>query len=124
MSAQAAKRWTYADLLALPDDGKRREIIDGVCYEMPLPNTDHATIIINLLALCIPLVRGLDGRLFTAPLDLFLPNADPVQPDLLTLLTEQVGLVSKRGVEGAPALIMEVLSPSNPEHDRVTKRAP
>ncbi len=46
-----------------------------------------------------------------------------MQPDLLVLLPEQLGLVSKRGSEGAPTLVVEVLSPSNPEHDRITKRA-
>jgi Uma2 family endonuclease len=116
-------RWAYADLFSLPDDGKRYEIIDEALYEMPAPNIDHARVIINLLAVLIPLVQSLGGRGFTAPLDVFFPGADPVQPDLLVLLPEQVSLMSKRGIEGAPALIVEVLSPSNPEHDRIVKRA-
>ena len=86
-------------------------------YELPAANTDHARIIMNLILVVFGgLVRQLGGELFTAPVDVFLPDADPVQPD-------QRSLISKRGVEGAPALVVEVLSASNPEHDQITKRA-
>lgn len=123
-TVQLAKRWTYDDLALLPDDGKRHEIIDGVRYEMPSANADHARTVMNLILSAFgPVVQALGGRLFTAPLDVFLPDADPVQLDLLVLLPEQLGLVSKRGSEGAPTLVVEVLSPSNPEHGRITKRA-
>jgi Uma2 family endonuclease len=116
-------RKTYDDLLRLPDDGRRYEIIEGVLYEMPSPGSDHAIAIINLIAVLLPVVTALRARLFTAPLDVFFPGADPVQPDLLVLLPDRLPLISKRGIEGAPDLVVEVLSPSNPEHDRITKRA-
>jgi Uma2 family endonuclease len=123
MATQQLKAWTYEDLLTLPDDGRRYEIIEGVLYEMPAPNTDHAQLIMNLIELVFsPVVRAIGGRLFTAPVDVFLRGASPVQPDLLVLLPGQLRLISKRGIEGAPALIVEVLSPGNPEHDLVTKR--
>ena len=109
--------WTYEDLFRLPDDGKRYEIIDGELYEMPAPGTEHARAIMALIELLLPVVRRLGGELLTAPLDVFLPGADPVEPDLLLLLPEQKQLVSQRGVEGAPALVVEVLSPINPTHD-------
>lgn len=123
MAIRQLKAWTYEDLLALPDDGRRYEIIEGVLYEMPAPNTDHAQLIMNLIELVFsPVVRALGGRLFTAPVDVFLRGASPIQPDLLVLLPQQLRLISKRGIEGPPALIVEILSPGNPEHDLVTKR--
>ncbi len=123
MATRQLKEWTYEDLFALPDDGRRYEIIEGVLYEMPAPNTDHAQLIMNLIELVFsPMVRALGGRLFTAPVDVFLRGASPVQPDLLVLLPPQLRLISKRGIEGPPALIVEILSPGNPEHDLVTKR--
>ena len=63
------------------------------------------------------------GHLYTAPTDVFMGDAAPVQPDLLLLLPDQLHLESKRGIEGPPALVVEVLVPSNPDHDRIVKRA-
>ena len=125
MATQAqAHGWTYQELLTLPDDGKRYEIIEGVLYEMPGANAVHARIITNLMVFIFgPLMTTLKIQLFTAPLDVFIRDGDPVQPDLLILLPDQLDLIAKRGVEGPPALVVEVLSPGNPEHDRITKRA-
>jgi Uma2 family endonuclease len=115
--------WTYEDLFGLPDDGKRYEIIEGELYEMPSPTLDHATVIANLIAMLIPLVTRLGGRWFTAPLDVFLEGANPVQPDIVVILPGWSGSLPRRGVEGAPELVIEVLSPSNRGHDLLTKRA-
>lgn len=120
---QPNRAWTYQDLFDLPDDGRRYEIIAGVLYEMPAPNLTHAELIMNIIAMFLPLIQPLGGRLYTAPVDVFMADADPVQPDVLLLLPDQLALRSKRGIEGPPALVVEVLSPSNPEHDRITKRA-
>lgn len=121
---QQPRTWTYDDLLALPDDGKRYEIIDGELYEMPAANTEHAMIIMTLILRVFgPLTDTLGIQCFTAPVDVFLRGAGPVQPDLFVLLPDQVGLMSRRGIEGPPALVVEVLSPSNPERDRIVKRA-
>lgn len=115
--------WTYEDLLDLPDDGRRYEIIEGVLYEMPAPNLDHASVIMNLiLNVFAPLVRSLGLCMFTAPVEVFLGEGNPVQPDLVILSPEHRHLRSARGVEGPPPLVVEVLSPSNPEHDRLVKR--
>lgn len=121
------KFWTYDDLLSMPDDGKRYEIIDGELYEMPAPTSDHAKVVMNIIALLLPVIQRLGGRPFTAPLDIFLPGFDPVKPDVLLLFPEHLHRISKRGIEGPPDLVVEVLSPSKrPEgtrHDRRLKRA-
>ncbi len=118
-----AGTWVYEDLFSLPDDGRRYEIIEGVLYEMPAPTWDHAVTIMNLLLLLAPVVQTLGGRLATAPLDVFFQGADPVQPDILVLLSAWEGRLHQRGPQGAPDLVIEVLSPSNRGHDLVTKRA-
>ena len=118
-----AGEWTYQDLFDLPDDGRHYEIINGELYELPPRDSDHGRAIMNLIRLLLPVADRLGAALRTAPQGVFLPGADPVEPDLLLLTPEQKRLISKRGVEGAPALVVEVLSPSNPEHDRITKRA-
>ena len=108
-----AGTWTYEDLFSLPDDGRRYEIIEGELYEMPAPAWDHAVTIMNLMfAALIPVIQSLGGRVLTAPLDVFFEGADPVQPDIVVLLPGSAGQVPVAGVEGAPDLLIEVLSPS------------
>lgn len=45
-----------------------------------------------------------------------------VQPDLLCVLRERLGIIHKANIEGAPDLVVEILSPSTNEGDRVRKR--
>ena len=118
-----AGSWTYDDLFALPDDGRRYEIIEGELYEMPAPNLIHATVVMNFIALLLPIVSSFGGRLLTAPLDVFFQGANPVQPDIVVMLPGWTGSLPPRGPEGAPDLLIEVLSPSNRGHDLLTKRA-
>lgn len=121
--AKAPGTWTYDDLFSLPDDGKRYEIIEGMLYQLPSAGWDHATVVMNLIQLLLPVVRGLNGILLTAPLDVFVPGRDPVIPDILALLPQTRAVPRMRGVEGPPDLIVEVASPSNRVHDLLTKRA-
>ena len=118
-----AGTWSYEDLISLPDDGRRYEITEGELYEMPAPSWAHATVIANLISALVPLVVKLGGRWRTAPLDVFFQGADPVQPDIIVLLPEGQAHPTERGVEGAPDLHIEVLSPSNRGHDLLTKRS-
>ena len=114
--------WHYEDLFGLPDDGRRYEIVDGELYEMPAPGEAHANAFANLFLLLGPVVRALGGRIFGAPIDVFLPGANPIQPDILVLLPDRLHLRSERGIEGPPSLVIEILSPSNPERDQLLKR--
>ena len=50
LTRPATGSWTYEDLLALPDDGRRWEIVEGELHEMPAPSWAHAVIIANLIA--------------------------------------------------------------------------
>jgi Uma2 family endonuclease len=121
--SHARRTWRYEDLLTLPDDGRRYEIIDGELFEMPAASWNHAVTISNLMFLLGAMVRVLGGKIVTAPVDLFVAGANPVQPDIIVLLAERLGYATTRGVEGPPNLLIEIVSPSNPGHDRITKRA-
>ncbi len=61
--------------------------------------------------------------MLTAPLDVFFEGANPVQPDLVVMLPGWNGMLAQRGPQGAPDLLIEILSPSNRGHDLLTKRA-
>ena len=118
-----AGTWIYEDLFSLPNDGRRYEIIEGELYEMPSPSVDHAATVLNLVLLLAPVIQSLGGKLFFAPLDVFFSGADPVQPDILALLPGWEGEIHQRGPQGAPDLVIEVLSPSNRGRDLLTKRS-
>jgi Uma2 family endonuclease len=77
----------------------------------------------NLLLMLVPILAKHGGELLASPLDVFFIGADPVQPDLVGWLSSGQARGVLRGVEGPPDLLVEVLSPSNRNHDLLTKRA-
>ena len=114
-------KYTHADLLAMPDDGKHREIIDGELYVTPSPVNYHQKILLNLtLALGRFLESHPIGELRFAPLDVILSEHDVLEPDLLLVLNEHKGLLQD-WVRGAPDLVVEILSPSTESRDRGLK---
>ncbi|MFT4039980.1 MAG: Uma2 family endonuclease [Thermomicrobiales bacterium] len=121
--ARPAGTWTYADLVDLPDDGRRFEIIDGELYESSSPLLRHAAVISALFRLLLPLIDRLGGKLYTASVDVFFAGADPVVPDFMVVLPGSRARLAPRGIEGPPDLLIEVISPSNRTHDTVRKRA-
>ena len=123
LTRPAPGKWTYDDLLALPDDGRRWEIIEGVLHEMSGPSWAHGAIVVNLLLAWAHVVRSVGGVIATAPVGVFFAGANPVQPDLHVALPGNPGHVSRRGFEGVPDLVVEILSPSTRGHDLLTKRS-
>lgn len=115
------QKWTYADYLAW-DDGKRWEIIDGEAYNMsPAPTLRHQAIIGNIFALFHLFLRGKPCRPFIAPTDVVLDNENVVQPDMIVVCdpNKRTGV----NVQGAPDLVIEILSPSTSLRDRRLKKA-
>ena len=115
--------WNRARWECLPADGNRYEVINGVLYMATAPSSFHQWISRQIF---LALLRQIDdvgiGLSFYAPIGVFMPGCDPVQPDLLVVRMEDLGIVRERRVFGVPALIVEILSPSNAETDTETKR--
>lgn len=112
----------YSDYALLPDDGRRYEIHEGELSVTPAPGTRHQETVGNLFVALHTHVkaRGL-GKVFVAPTDVILSDISIVQPDLVYVATDRLGTVSSRGIEGAPTLVVEILSPSTGQIDRHTK---
>jgi Uma2 family endonuclease len=123
MARTAHRQLTYDDLLALPDDGLRHELIDGEHYVTPAPNLKHQAVMANLTAIIVPFIKRHDlGRLFPAPCDVVFSPRDVVEPDLLFVSREHLGLLTEQNVQGAPDLVVEILSPSTRKRDLGIKR--
>ncbi|HSB70455.1 MAG TPA: Uma2 family endonuclease [Candidatus Methylomirabilis sp.] len=114
---------TYKDYEVLPADGRRYELHEGELSVTPAPNPQHQRIIGNLHVILWQHVksRGL-GEIFLAPIDCILGETTVVQPDLVYLDNSRLSIVSGRGLEGPPTLVVEVLSPTTTLIDRSTKR--
>jgi Uma2 family endonuclease len=122
MARAAHRSWTYDDLLALPDDGLRHEIIDGEHYVSPSPTPKHQRVLLELtLALGNFVKRHECGELFFAPCDVVFSLRDVVEPDLLFIVRERLALITERNIAGAPDLLVEVLSPSTRKVDEGVK---
>jgi Uma2 family endonuclease len=113
---------TYEDYLELPDDGKQYQIIDGILYVTPAPGRPHQGTSGNLYSILRPhILGGSLGELYFAPFDVILDESTIVQPDILFIDHERIHMLTDRGMEGAPTLAIEILSPSSNRIDRVRK---
>ncbi|KRT71552.1 MAG: hypothetical protein XU13_C0044G0006 [Candidatus Rokubacteria bacterium CSP1-6] len=113
---------TYEDYCALPNDGRRYEILEGELFVTPSPSRAHQAFAANLLIALKPFAAAQDlGEVFIAPFDVILEKTSVVVPDLLFVSRQRLGIVTDRGVEGAPDLIVEILSPGTARRDRVEK---
>ena len=115
--------WDRARWEGLPADGNRYEVIDGVLYMTTAPSSFHQWIIRQIVRV---LFRHIDdagiGITTWSPIGLFMPGCDPVQPDILVIRSTDLGMFQDSRIYGIPALLVEVLSPSNPNQDTKIKR--
>jgi Uma2 family endonuclease len=116
-------KWTYDDYARLPDHGVRYEVIEGELVMTPAPRPKHQKVSLNLTFVLEQFVRSRQlGEVYVAPIDVNLPGlASPVQPDLLFITTDRLDIIKEKFIEGAPDLIIEVLSAGSEMDDRRTK---
>jgi Uma2 family endonuclease len=127
LTAPLDRPLTYDDLAALPDDGKRYELIGGEVYELPCPSFFHQFGSLMLVRLLSDWVYARQlGVIAYAPLDVRFDPRNTVQPDIIFLSRERLHLL-RRGayklIDGAPDLLIEILSPYNRGHDFIKKAA-
>jgi len=123
--AQAAvekKKYTYEDYLKTPED-KRYELIEGELLMTPSPITLHQRISRRL---GFELTRFVEennrGEIFYAPYDVYLDDENVVQPDILFISKERLDIIGEKNVQGAPDLVIEIISENSAYRDMVQKR--
>jgi Uma2 family endonuclease len=116
--------WTYKDYAALPDDGHRYEIVDGVLYMAPSPNKEHQNAAFEIASYLRTHIKltGL-GQVYIAPFDVELNHRTVVQPDVIVVLTPHLDIITESRIIGAPDLVVEVSSPGTVGHDRTNKQS-
>ncbi len=110
------------DIWDAPDDGNRYEVIDGDLVVTPPPGWSHQRAIMNLSGAIWAYLRRNDvGFVVPAPTGVVLDPETGVEPDVVYVSRERASIISERGVEGAPDLVVEALSPSTAARDRGIK---
>ena len=118
---QKAEKYTCSDYLTWPDE-ERWEIVAGVAYNMtPAPGIKHQNVVINFSSYLKQQLKGKPCRPFVAPTDVVLSNHDIVQPDIFVVCDEKK--ITETDIQGAPDLVVEVLSPATALKDKREKKA-
>ena len=124
---QEGRKYTYADYLTWPE-GERWEILDGVPSMQAAPTWQHQAISVQLTTQFNAHLKGTPCRVFAAPFDLCIPDANErdeeisniiTQPDIVVICDESK--LRKTGYFGVPALIIEISSPSTARKDKLLK---
>ena len=118
-----AIKLTYEDYCNTPDD-ERYELLDGDLLMTPAPRVSHQKAVIKLGARLYYFVEERElGVVLSSPSDVVLSDTDVVQPDLLFVSNERAHIVTEDNIQGAPDLVVEILSPSTADRDLTVKRA-
>ena len=108
---------TYDDYAKTPED-ERWELLDGELIMAAAPNMKHQSVQSNTDWHVQRFVRDRDlGRVFNAPTDVVLSEHDVVQPDLVFVSSERERIITDANIQGAPDMVVEILSPSTASRD-------
>ena len=115
-------KYTYEDYLNTPE-GERYELLDGELILVASPNEEHQFASVKLVSLMYPYVDERDlGWVFHAPFDIVFSDTEVVQPDVMFISRERENIRTGANVQGAPNLVVEILSPSSVSRDWNYKR--
>jgi Uma2 family endonuclease len=114
---------TAADFRALPPGPPYAQLIDGELITAPAPNIQHQIIAGNVFRILDGYARSSAlGKVFFAPVDVYLSEHDVVQPDVFFISSERHSRLVDEGVHGAPDLVVEIISPSSGQLEKRRKR--
>lgn len=120
LAQRTEEKFTYADYAFWSDD-ERWELIDGQAYNMtPAPTTRHQNIVYNVSFILKSKLSNKFCRPFVAPTDVVLSEYDVVQPDVFVVCDEKK--ITEANIQGAPDLVVEVLSPATALKDKREKK--
>lgn len=109
-----------SDFQGMEED--RYEIIEGIRYDLkPAPTVNHQQISGSIHIMLYQTCHA-NGTILYSPVDVFLDEENLYQPDLVFILHKNASIIKKHRIEGAPDLVVEILSPSTSHNDKVRKK--
>ena len=112
---------TAAEFFELPESNLPCELIDGEVIQMPSPVPEHQDVVLSSAVVIKQKAKTLGGRVFIAPLDVHLDEANVLQPDVMWIAPESQCEVGEKRLSGPPDFIIEVLSPGSAWQDKRVK---
>ena len=114
--------YTFKDYLKLPE-GSPYQLIEGELIMSPSPTSYHQTVSKNLEFILIGHVKAnKSGVIFDAPIDVYLDEKNVYVPDIIFISNENKSIIRKKGIVGAPDLVIEILSVSTMGYDEIVKK--
>lgn len=109
--------FSYEDYLQLPDDGKRYEVLEGELVVSPSPKRKHQRVVGKLFNYLTRAEQAGYGEAYVAPFDVIFDPYNITQPDVLFVSRERLAILTEDNVQGAPDLVVEILSQSTRSRD-------
>lgn len=114
---------TVHDYRELPEGPPYYQLIEGELYMSPAPNRFHQEILNNISYLLRDYLESHPvGKIYFAPFDIFLTDLNAYQPDLVFISHQRKSILTEQGAEGAPDLVIEILSPKTAKLDKGVKK--
>ena len=116
------KKYTYEDYQKTSDD-KRYELINGELLMTPSPVPHHQRISRRIEFILEKFItENRLGEVFYAPCDVYLDDENVVQPDILFISRDRRDIIGKKNIQGAPDLVIEIISENSAYRDMVQKK--
>jgi Uma2 family endonuclease len=119
MAIAERKRVTAEEYFKLPETMRPTELIDGEIIVSPPPLTDHQFTLQSIYDLIKAL--GVGGKILWSPAGVYLDDENIPEPDLLWVAPGRESIILRKYVQGAPDLVVEVLSSGTAKRDRTKK---
>lgn len=115
---------TIMEVFKILPEGTLAELIDGSIYMSPSPTARHQRTVGKLYkVLSAHIEKNRLGEIFISPFDVYLDEiANAVQPDLIFIAADNFSVIGEDAIHGVPDMLLEILSPGNPQHDLVRKK--
>ena len=122
LTIDRSREWTVDDFLQLEESNTPCELIKGELVISPSPSPHHQDVASNLNDFLKAEAKKTGGKAFFSPIDLYIDRKNVFQPGLVYISAEKKSIITKRGIEGVPDLIVEIISPTNIFTDRNRKK--
>ncbi len=122
MELTETKLKTYDDYAKLPE-GAPYQLIEGELVMSPAPEEAHQRVEMRFVLDLGNFVTQRElGQVYTSPMDVYFGERETYQPDIVFVSRERLEIITRTRIEGAPDLVVEILSPATGYYDLAHKK--